>query len=197
MKNSLSDNFLIKQYQQGCEKSLSFLIDRYKNELYTHIYYKVLNHSLAEDIFQDTFIKIIVRLKNKNYKEEGKFFFWAKKIADNLIIDFYRINSKFRLVRDKISSEEEISVLELLTETSKNIEENLILNQIRKDISKMVSCLSEEQQEVIRLRFYEECSFQEIADKTGCNINTVLGRVRYALINLRKIRDKYNIILNE
>jgi len=196
MKNK-SDSFLIKEYQNGCEDTFVVLINRYKSELFTFIYYKVLDEDLANDIFQDTFIKIIITLKEKRYNEEGKFIVWAKRIAHNLIIDYFRFNSKNHRVSTISHDDDEFSIFDILQEPSENIEDQLIKNQIFEDLHGMIHFLPESQQEVIKLRFFDGLSFKEIAEHTGTSINTTLGRVRYALINLRKVMDDNNIILTK
>lgn len=196
MKNK-SDSFLIKEYQNGYEDAFVVLIKRYKRELFTFIYYKVLDEDLANDIFQDTFIKIIITLKEKRYNEEGKFIVWAKRIAHNLIIDYFRFNSKNHRVSTISHDDDEFSIFDILQEPSENIEDQLIKNQIFEDLHGMIHFLPESQQEVIKLRFFDGLSFKEIAEHTGASINTTLGRVRYALINLRKVMDDNNIILTK
>lgn len=193
--NTKSDSLLISQYQNGDENSLACLIQRHQKELFSFIYYKLLDDDLANDIFQDTFMKIIVTLKEKRYNEEGKFILWAKRIAHNLIIDHFRLKSKVQKVSETTYDNEEFSIFDLIRESEENIEERLITSQIHSDIHKMIAFLPENQQEVIRLRFFDGLSFKEIADHTDSSINTTLGRVRYALINLRKIMDENNIML--
>ncbi len=192
---SQTDSTLVALYQSGDEKALSVLIERHQKDLFTFIFYKVLDEDLANDIFQDTFMKIIVTLKEGRYNEEGKFILWAKRIAHNLIIDHYRIKSKNIKVSETTYDNEEFSVFDLIREPSENIEDQLVTDQINNDLLKMLIHLPENQQEVIKLRFFDGLSFKEIAEQTETSINTTLGRVRYALINLRKIMDEHHIIL--
>ena len=194
MKN-YTDCKLIQDYQNGNEQSLSILIKRHQKELYTFIYYKLLDEELANDIFQDAFVKIIITLKSRRYKEENKFILWAKRIAHNLIIDYYRVNSKHQKISETTFDNEEFSIFDLLKEPDENIEDRLVTDQINTDLLKMLVLLPDNQQEVIKLRFFDGLSFKEIADHTDTSINTTLGRVRYALINLRKIAEEYKIIL--
>ena len=154
-----------------------------------------MDEELSNDIFQDTFMKIIVSLKEGRYNDDGKFILWAKRIAHNLIIDHYRLKSKHVKVSETTYENEEFSIFDLLKETEENIEDRLITNQIYDDLAKMVVFLPENQQEVIKLRFFDGLSFKEIAEHTNTSINTTLGRVRYALINLRKIMEENQIIL--
>ena len=154
-----------------------------------------MDEDLANDIFQDTFMKIIVTLKEGRYNEEGKFILWAKRIAHNLIIDHFRLKAKQNKVSDSSYDNDEFSIFDLLANQEENIEEQLISRQIQEDLMKMLKFLPENQQEVIKLRFFDGLSFKEIADQTDTSINTTLGRVRYALINLRKIMEEHHIIL--
>jgi RNA polymerase sigma-70 factor (ECF subfamily) len=190
-----SDSLLISLYQEGDEDALSALIHRHQKELFTFIFYKINDEDLANDVFQDTFMKIIVMLKEGRYNEEGKFILWAKRIAYNLIIDHFRLKSKNIKVSETTFETDDYSIFDLIREPSENIEDQLVTNQIQEDLLKMLQCLPLNQQEVIKLRFFDGLSFKEIADHTDMSINTTLGRVRYALINLRKIMDENNIIL--
>ncbi len=190
-----TDSLLISRYQKGDENALSILISRHQKELFSFIFYKLMDEELANDVFQDTFMKIIVALKEGRYNDDGKFILWAKRIAHNLIIDHYRLKSKHIKVSETTYENEEFSIFDLLKETEENIEERLITNQIYDDLMKMLVFLPENQQEVIKLRFFDGLSFKEIAEQTNTSINTTLGRVRYALINMRKIMEENQIIL--
>ena len=190
-----TDSLLISRYQKGDESALSILISRHQKELFSFIFYKLMDEELANDVFQDTFMKIIVSLKEGRYNDDGKFILWAKRIAHNLIIDHYRLKSKHIKVSETTYENEEFSIFDLLKETEENIEERLITNQIYDDLMKMLVFLPENQQEVIKLRFFDGLSFKEISEQTNTSINTTLGRVRYALINMRKIMEENQIIL--
>lgn len=190
-----TDSWLISEYRGGNEKTLPILIERHQKDLFSFIFYKLMDEDLANDIFQDTFMKIIVTLKEGRYNEEGKFILWEKRIAYNLIIDHFRLKSKHIKVSETTYDNDEFSIFDLISEKEENIEERLISQQIHDDLTKMLVYLPENQQEVIRLRFFDGLSFKEIADQTDSSINTTLGRVRYALINLRKIMADHNIIL--
>lgn len=190
-----TDSQLISLYQAGNEDALSTLIHRHQKDLFTFILYKINDEDLANDVFQDTFIKIIVMLKEGRYHEEGKFILWAKRIAQNLIIDHFRAKSKNVKVSETTYDNEEFSIFDLIKEPSENIEEKMVSQQIQEDLLGMLQYLPENQQEVIKLRFFDGLSFKEIAEQTEMSINTTLGRVRYALINLRKIMEEKNIIL--
>lgn len=190
-----TDSWLISNFRNGDEKALSVLIERHQSDLFSFIYYKLMDEDLANDIFQDTFMKIIVTLKDGRYNEEGKFILWAKRIAHNLIIDHYRLKTKYNKISETSYDNDEFSIFDLISSQEENIEERLISNQIQDDLMKMLKFLPANQQEVIKLRFFDGLSFREIADQTDTSINTTLGRVRYALINLRKIMEEHNIIL--
>ena len=192
-----TDSQLILKYQNGDERSLSLLINRHKKDLFSFIYYKLMDEDLANDIFQYTFVKIIVTLKEGRYKEENKFILWAKRIAHNLIIDHFRLQSKHIKISETSYENEEFSIFDIIKEPDSNIEDRLIDKQINDDLLRMLVMLPENQQEVVKLRFFDGLSFKEIADHTDTSINTTLGRVRYALINLRKIMEEHNIILTK
>ena len=191
----LPDSRLIANYQNGDEQALATLIERHQRELFSFIFYKVLDEELANDFFQDTFIKIILKLKEGKYAEKDKFILWAKRIASNLIIDYFRVKSKYIKVSDTSYEDEEFSIFDTIKETEDNIEERLILNQIHADLKNIMSLLPENQQEIIKMRFYDELTFKEIAELTNTSINTTLGRMRYALMNIRKIIAENKIVL--
>ena len=191
----LPDSRLIANYQNGNEQALATLIERHQRELFSFIFYKVLDEELANDFFQDTFIKIILKLKEGKYAEKDKFILWAKRIASNLIIDYFRVKSKYIKVSGTSYEDEEFSIFDTIKETEDNIEDRLILNQIHTDLKNIMSLLPENQQEIIKMRFYDELTFKEIAELTNTSINTTLGRMRYALMNIRKIIAENKIVL--
>lgn len=192
---ALTDSLLIAKYQEGDESALSELIRRNQKDLYSFIFYKIMDEELANDLFQDTFMKIIVSLKEGRYNDDGKFILWAKRIAHNLIIDHFRLKNKYVKISETTYENDEFSIFDLLRETEENIEDRLVTNQIYEDLMNMMIHLPENQQEVIKLRFFDGLSFKEIAEQTNTSINTTLGRVRYALINMRKIMEDNQIIL--
>ncbi len=194
MKN-YTDSELIQLYQNGNENVLSYLIERYQSDLYSFIFYKIMDEDLANDIFQETFVKIIITLKEKRYNDEGKFILWAKRIAYNLVIDHFRLKAKQNKVSETSFGNDEYTIFDIISSPEENIEEQLISVQINDDLLRMIDYLPENQKEVIKLRFFDGLSFKEIAEDTNASINTTLGRVRYALINLRKIMEENNIIL--
>jgi len=190
-----SDSRLISQYQKGDEQALAKLIQKHQQELFSFIFYKVKDDDLANDFFQDTFIKIIIKLKEGKYTEEDKFILWAKRIASNLIIDHFRVKSRHITVSETSYMDDEFSIFDTIKETDFNVEEQLILSQIHKDLKNIIVFLPENQQEIIKMRFYDELTFKEIAELTNTSINTTLGRMRYALMNIRKIIAENKIVL--
>ncbi len=186
-----SDQELIRLFISGDHNALEVLINRHQRKLFSYIIIIVKDKHLAEDIFQDTFIKIINTLRAGSYNEEGKFLPWAMRIAHNLIIDFFR-KSKRMPFRE---NSEEYDLFETLKVYDETIEDKIIVAQIHEDVKKLIEHLPEEQKEVLKMRHYDEMSFKEIAHHTDVSINTALGRMRYALINLRKLIKENNIIL--
>lgn len=187
----IPDALLVKNYIAGDENALAVLIKRHQSKIYGFIYSKMPDRDVADDVFQDTFIKVIKTLKSNSYNEEGKFLPWVMRIAHNLIVDHYRKNKKMPMLRET----EEFSIFSILTDTSLNAESRIITDVIEKDLQKIVQELPPDQREVLMMRIYQDLSFNEIADLTGVSINTALGRMRYALMNLRKVIDKNQIIL--
>jgi RNA polymerase sigma-70 factor (ECF subfamily) len=189
---AVSDAILISQFINGDEKSLGLLIDKYKNRIYSFIYSKVLDKNATEDIFQDTFIKVINTLKKGNYREEGKFLPWTMRIAHNLIIDFFRKNNKIKV----FDNTDEFDIFSILKDESLNVENQFVKEQVYEDVKRIIEELPKDQKEVLIMRMYREMSFKEIAEITGVSINTALGRMRYALINMRKLIEAHNIVLH-
>ena len=185
------DALLVKSYIDGNESALSILINKHQSKIYGFIYSKLSDRDVADDVFQDTFIKVIKTLKTKLYNEEGKFLPWVMRIAHNLIIDHYRKNSKMPMLRET----EEFSIFSLISDKAMNVEQSLIAFQVETDIQKIIEKLPNDQKEVVMMRIYQDLSFKEISDLTGVSINTALGRMRYALQNLRKVIEKNKIIL--
>ncbi|MFT5258247.1 MAG: RNA polymerase sigma factor (sigma-70 family) [Arenicella sp.] len=190
-KNNISDSILVSDYISGKEASLSLLINRHKQRLYSFIYSKIQDKDLTEDIFQDTFIKVIRTLKKGNYNEEGKFLPWVMRIAHNLVIDYFRKNNRM----PSFKNTDEFDIFSVLNDGTLNAEQQLIQEQIYDDVRELVNGLPEEQKEVLVMRMYKDMSFKEISENTGVSINTALGRMRYALINMRKLIEKHHIIL--
>ena len=189
---TLTESEIISDYINGNEKALEVLIQKYKSRVYSFIYNKVIDRDITEDIFQDTFIKVIQTLKKGNYREEGKFLPWVLRIAHNLVIDHFRRNKKFTT----ISPTEEYDIFNFISDESLSVEFQIVKEQILLDVRKLVDELPEDQREVLLMRIYKEMSFKEIAEDTGVSINTALGRMRYALLNMRKLIEKHQIQLN-
>ncbi len=187
----LPDALLVKNYIAGDENALVILINRHQSKIYGFIYSKIDDRDLADDVFQDTFLKVIKTLKSNSYNEEGKFLPWVMRISHNLIMDYYRKNQKMPMLRET----EEFSIFSVLHETSPNVEGRIITDLIEKDLQKIIKELPDDQREVLTMRIYQDYSYNEIAELTGVSINTALGRMRYAIANLRKLVEKNKIIL--
>ncbi|AEH02215.1 RNA polymerase sigma factor [Lacinutrix sp. 5H-3-7-4] len=187
----ISDATLVSSYINGDESSLEVLIKRHKQRIYSFIYSKVYDRDVAEDVFQDTFIKVIRTLKKGKYNEEGKFLPWVMRIAHNLVIDYFRKNNRM----PKFDNSGEFSIFSVLSDSTLNAEKAIIKNQVETDVRRLIEELPCDQKEVLVMRMYQDMSFKEISERTGVSINTALGRMRYAIINMRKIIEKHNIIL--
>jgi len=187
----LPDSLLVHNYVAGDENALTVLINRHQSKIFGFIYSKISDRDISNDIFQDTFIKVIKTLKSNSYNEEGKFLPWVMRIAHNLIIDHYRKNKKMPMFRET----EEFSIFSIMTDDSLTIEGKIIQEQVEVDLRKLIDELPSDQKEVLLMRMYQDMSFKEISEVTGVSINTALGRMRYALMNMRKVIDKHQIIL--
>lgn len=191
MELQINDSVLVKEYIEGNERSLETLINRHNQKISSFIYSKVLDRDVAEDIFQDTFIKVIKTLKKGSYNEEGKFLPWVMRIAHNLIIDYFRKNKRM----PKFEGSDDFNIFSVIKDDGLNVEKQLIKDQIDSDLSLLIDELPDDQKDVLIMRIYKDMSFKEISENTGVSINTALGRMRYALINLRKIVERNNIVL--
>jgi len=189
--SKLDDAILVSKYMVGEEKPLEILIKRHKQRIYSLIYSKVLDREVTEDIFQDTFIKVINTLKKGNYSETGKFLPWVLRIAHNLCIDYFRKNNRLPLFKNS----DDFDIFSVIADSKLNIESSIIKEQIYDDTIKLLDSLPKEQREVLEMRFYKQMSFKEIAENKDISINTALGRMRYALINIRKVINTNKIIL--
>ncbi len=189
--STLSDSELIRLYTSGNEACLEELVGRHKDRIYTYLVLLLKNRDLAQDFFHDTLIKVIQSLKKGKYLEEGKFRPWALRIAHNLVIDHFRKQQKMRLQR----STDEFDVFSTIGHEDMNAEEEMIHETIIGDMRKLVTLLPYDQREVLLMRIHARMSFKEIAWLSGVSINTALGRMRYALINLRKLMEEHNIKL--
>ena len=187
----IPDALLVKNYVEGNETALATLIKRHESKIYGFIYSKIADRDISNDIFQDTFIKVIKTLKSNSYNEEGKFLPWVMRISHNLIVDHFRKTKKMPMYRET----EEFSIFSVMSDDSLTIENKMIFDQVEVDLKKIIEELPLDQKEVLVMRMYQDMSFKEISEITGVSINTALGRMRYALMNLRKIIDKHQIIL--
>lgn len=188
--DQMQDQELVDLYITGDESCLKLLISRHQKRVFSYIMMVVRDRHLAEDIFQDTFIKVIQTLKRGSYNDEGKFLPWVLRIAHNLVIDHFRRQKRMPMV----DAGEEVDIFDILVLRQGNVEDRLVKGQLRIDLRNMIEQLPQEQREVLVMRHYMDMSFKEIADFTGVSINTALGRMRYALINLRKMFDKKELV---
>ena len=191
MSINQSDQILLKSYLSGDEAAFEILIRKHKDKVFAFILSKIKNYNLAHDVFQDTFIKVINSLKRGKYNEEGKFVPWVMRIAHNLVIDYFRRQKKTR----SIAPTDDFNIFDVISNEEKNAEEEMIDDQITSDVRKLIEELPEDQKEVLKMRYYKDLSFKEISEITDVSINTALGRMRYAIINLRKLVEKHNVQL--
>lgn len=192
MKYSMnSDALLVSAFINGDESALGELISRHKDRIYRFIYSKVYDRDITEDIFQDTFVKVINTLKRGSYNEEGKFLPWVMRIAHNLVIDHFRKNNRM----PKFENNDDFNIFSVLSDGSLNAERSMIKDQVQRDVRRLIDELPEDQKQVLTMRIYKDMSFKEISEQTGVSINTALGRMRYALINLRKVIERNQIVL--
>jgi len=184
---SLSDFELVNQFQSGSQKAFESILNRYKQKVFTYISIQVKNKTVAHDIFQDTFIKVLNSLRNKKYSHEDKLLAWIIRIAHNLVIDYFRKKNKMNTISNE---QKDFDLFNLAIFSESTIENKMELSQIHKNVKDLIQFLPKEQKEVVMLRHYTGMSFKEIADQTDVSINTALGRMRYALINLRKMIEE-------
>jgi RNA polymerase sigma factor (sigma-70 family) len=187
-----SDQELVRLYLDGQESAFEELVTRHKDKICTKIYLMVKDRDLTEDIFQDAFIKVIKTLKSGRYNEEGKFLPWVMRIAHNLAIDHFRRNKKMPMVR----SDDDYDVFATISHADPHVEDKIIKDQILSDVKRLMNFLPKEQKEVVIMRLYYHMSFKEISETCDVSINTALGRMRYALINLRKIAEEKKVVLS-
>lgn len=188
----MSDELLIKNFIQGDHGSFTQLLEKHRRKVFSYILVSVKDSMVADDLFQETFFKVINTLKSGNYKEEGKFIQWVMRIAHNQIIDYFRRGKKYPIVRE----EDDYDIFGTIARDDNNAEDDMITEQINSTLHELVELLPEEQKEVLKMRIFYNLSFKEIAEETDVSINTALGRMRYALINLRKfIKDKESVLI--
>ena len=187
-----SDNELVAAYMNDDKQAFEVLLSRHKNKVYNYILSFVKDKALADDIFQDTHIKIVNTLRNGTYRDEGKYIQWVMRIAHNLVIDHFRRSQRFPTVR----TDENFDIFDVLGNSEESIEQKIIREQINDDVKKLIRQLPEEQRKVLIMRHYSNMSFKDIAEKTDVSINTALGRMRYALINLRRMAEEKTTLLH-
>jgi RNA polymerase sigma factor (sigma-70 family) len=191
-KSELNDQDLVQAYIKGDQSAIETLVSRHRSKVYTYILLTIKNQQLAEDLFQETFIKVIQSLRGGKYKDNGRFLSWVIRIAHNLVIDHFRKEKQMNSISNDDS---DVDLLNSKKFSEKNIEEMIVHSQIRAELRSLINELPDDQREVVLLRHYGELSFKEIADQTGVSINTALGRMRYALINLRKLIKERDLSL--
>ena len=195
MCSEISDDFLIKKFKLGDNKCFDILLNKYQHRVFSYILKLVKDNELANDIFQDVFIKVITSLKKDNYNHEGKLISWILRIAHNQVIDFYRKDSKMSIIGRSANVSPDFNIFDLINLEDDSIEDLIVSKQILKDVKRLVNHLPKDQKEVVVMRYFKEMSFKDIADVTNVSINTSLGRMRYALINLRKLIEEKKLSL--
>jgi RNA polymerase sigma-70 factor (ECF subfamily) len=190
----LDDRELVSLYIDGNEKAFEQLLMRHKEKMFRFIYLKVRDRDLAEDLFQETFVKIINTLKLGAYNEEGKFRPWAMRIAHNLVIDHFRRSSKVRMISESSSLKDDFNIFSVLANDSKNVQEQWIYDELEQQMVELIEHLPENQKDILKMRIFQDLSFKDIAEMEDISINTALGRMRYALINLRKLIEKHQLV---
>ncbi len=188
----MADDALVKAFTEGSNEAFDTLLKRHQERIFTYIYRIVKNEDVANDIFQETFVKAIMTIKQGRYTQNGKFPAWVSRIAHNLIIDYYRQEKSENIQSSDI---QEVDILNRKELCEATIEDNMVAEQIRNDVIHLVEQLPPLQKEVLKMRYYQSLSFKEIAELTGVSINTALGRMRYAIINLRRIAAEKEIVL--
>ena len=189
----LSDQELVKKYLTGDNTSFEILLTRHKSRVFAFIMSKIKNRDITEDIFQDTFIKVINSLQKGKYNEEGKFLPWMMRIAHNLVIDHFRKESKMNNIRPT----DDFNIFDVINDGNRGQDEEMIRKRVHADLNMLIQNLPEDQMKVLKMRYFEDMSFKEISQITGVSINTALGRMRYALINLRNLTEEQNIDLSQ
>jgi len=190
----MDDRELIIEYTNGNEKAFECLLMRHKDKIHRFIYLKVRDQLLAEDIFQEAFIKIIRTLKAGSYNEEGKFLPWAMRIAHNLVIDHFRKSNKMKMISESSSKSDDFNIFSTLSLTDLNIEDQITSEELKTQMVNLIEHLPDTQRDILKQRIFQDMSFKDIADQEEISINTALGRMRYALINLRKLIDKHQLV---
>ena len=190
--SNLSDKELVSRYVEGDNYSFEILLSRHKNRVFAFIMSKIKNKEISDDIFQDTYVKVVNSLQKGKYNEEGKFLPWVMRIAHNLVIDHFRRQKKMQMIR----SNNDFDIFDVIKDSKINADEKLIKDQILNDLNLLIDKLPNDQKKVLKMRYYEELSFKKIAEHFDISINTALGRMRYALINLRALSKKFHVDLH-
>ncbi len=188
------DQELVALYIRGNEQAFEVLLMRHKNKIYNYVFSKIRDHAVAQDIFQDAFMKIVRTLKKGSYNEEGKFLPWAMRISHNLVIDHFRRTSKVKMVSETSSKSEDFNIFSILKLEDENIEDVITREELEVQMVELVQHLPKTQKEILEMRIFQGMSFKDIAEQEDISINTALGRMRYALINIRKMIEKYNLV---
>lgn len=191
--NLMTDEDLVVSYAEGNNSAFDVLLNRYKGSVHSYIYFIVRNKELTEDLFQETFVKVITTIKQGRYTDNGKFKAWIMRIAHNLIIDNFRQERNENLISN---DEVEVDLFNNMKLCDHTIEEKLVKQQVLEDVRRLIGFLPETQRKVLEMRFYQDMSFKEIADTTGVSINTALGRMRYAIMNMRRLAEENHMELS-
>lgn len=190
----LDDRELVSLYINGEEKAFEHLLMRHKEKMYRFIYLKVKDKALADDLFQETFVKIINTLKLGAYNEEGKFLPWAMRIAHNLVIDHFRRAGKVRMISESSSQRDDFNIFSVLSCETKNVQEQITYDELENQMVDLIEYLPQTQKDILKMRIFQDLSFKDIAEMEDISINTALGRMRYALMNLRKLIEKHQLV---
>ena len=190
----LDDQVLIHYYLEGNEQAFEVLLLRHKDKIYRSSYHNIREREIAEDIFQETFVKIIQTLTLGNYNEEGKFLPWAMRIAQNLVIDYFRKHGRMKMVSERNAKSEDFNIFSILKMDELNVEQKMSKTELETQMIQLIQHLPESQKEIIEKRIFQDLSFKDIAEAENISINTALGRMRYALINLRKLIEKHQLV---
>ncbi len=195
-KTEISDKSLVSAYISGSEEAFEQLLKRHKSNVFHYILSKVKDRELADDIFQDAFIKVIKTLKAGNYNEEGKFLPWVLRIAHNLVVDHFRRTNKVRMISESSSFSEEFNIFSVLAQEDRNVEQAISKEELELQIVNVMQSLPETQKEILYMRIFQDMSFKDISEAKDISINTALGRMRYALINMRKLIEKHGVVVD-
>lgn len=193
---NIDDRVLVRAYINGDEKAFEALLMRHKDKIYRFIFMKVRDTALAQDIFQDAFIKIVNTLKAGNYNEEGKFLPWAMRIAHNLVIDYFRKSNKVKLISESSSQRDDFNIFHTISLEDDNVQDTITKEELESQMVGLIDYLPETQRDILLMRIFKEMSFKDIAELEDISINTALGRMRYALINLRKLIEEHNLVVH-